>query len=361
MFDMDDLDGSPLVKHVRPQISDETKNPWRDVKGKPLKEQPPTYSSNQRFRIAHESLSADLNGNETWSEARTPGKGYVLSFTTSDHSKREDTKSVENTPRSSQAAASRPSPQSRSTSGIQSPTVPLTSSGLLTPGSSPWKKPDSSPAIPFKSLQKEQANQTLSSTFPPSTLSDRSVQSRPNPSSPPKSPPTPSTISNPPRRNATTPTSAFTTPSQIRSVPGKSFQQKPSPRSPAIPEMFPVLGSSPQNLSDIIAQQASEQKALSAKTSPRSLKEIQEEEQFLQWWEQESQRVQEEEEIVAKMREMSMREERGRGQKTRGSGSGGGGGRGRGMRGRGDGKGRGRGDAVRGDFGRGHVHNNRGN
>ena len=117
--------------------------------------------------------------------------------------------------------------------------------------------------------------------------------------------------------------------------------------------MFPILGSSPQNLADIIAQQTSEQKALNAKATPRSLKEIQEEEQFLQWWEQESLRIkEEEEEVIARMTEVSMHDGgRGRGRAR--------GGRGRGMRGRGDGKGRGN-PSVRGDSGKGYVHN-RGN
>jgi inhibitor of Bruton tyrosine kinase len=105
-----------------------------------------------------------------------------------------------------------------------------------------------------------------------------------------------------------------------------------------VPDMFPVLGSSPQNLADIIAQQTFEQAALNAKALPRSLKEIQEEEEFLLWFEQESQRIKEEEELVARTAEVSMREGRGRG------------GRGRGGRGRG---GRGRGERGRGDFGRG--------
>jgi hypothetical protein len=153
----------------------------------------------------------------------------------------------------------------------------------------------------------------------------------------PKIPPSTSTDATIPRRNSSTPVSASTTPTQIRSVPGKSFQQK-APTSPMVPDMFPVLGSSPQNLADIIAQQTFEQAALNAKALPRSLKEIQEEEEFLLWFEQESQRIKEEEELVARTAEVSMREGRGRG------------GRGRGGRGRG---GRGRGERGRGDFGRG--------
>jgi inhibitor of Bruton tyrosine kinase len=88
-----------------------------------------------------------------------------------------------------------------------------------------------------------------------------------------------------------------------------------------------VLGSSPQNLAEIIAQQTSEQAALTAKAAPRSLKDIQEEERFLQWWERESLRVRREEEIARG------KEGEGRG---RGRGRGGRDGRGgRGWRGRG--------------------------
>lgn len=97
-----------------------------------------------------------------------------------------------------------------------------------------------------------------------------------------------------------------------------------------------------------MAEQTSERKALSEKATPRSLKEIQEEEQFLRWWEQESLRVKEEEEAIAKMTEMSIRgggQERGR---TRG------GRRGQRMGGRGDANGRVN-TNVRG--GKGHVHN----
>lgn len=83
IFDMDDdLDisqGSPALKQTNSMESHggEAKNPWRDASGRPLKEQPPVFSSNQKFRVMHESVSADLNGygHEGWSEAKTPAKG----------------------------------------------------------------------------------------------------------------------------------------------------------------------------------------------------------------------------------------------------------------------------------------------
>lgn len=70
IFDMDDdLDvtyASPSMKYVNPV----EKNPWRDVNGRPLKEQPPNFSPGQRFRV-----SSDLNGDRRWSEVRTSTKG----------------------------------------------------------------------------------------------------------------------------------------------------------------------------------------------------------------------------------------------------------------------------------------------
>jgi hypothetical protein len=82
IFDMDDdLDvsyGSPVAKTVRPadMQAGSAPNPWRDVNGKPLKEQPPMLSSNQRFRVSPESVSVDNNGREIWSEVKPSAKGY---------------------------------------------------------------------------------------------------------------------------------------------------------------------------------------------------------------------------------------------------------------------------------------------
>ena len=341
IFDIDDdSDGSPFVKPISRE-----KNPRRNVNGKSSQDQPPTF---QQFHIVSESHSADVNGHHTWSEVKAPGKGYILFLSPSHLTiSKHVAKHVESTPKSSQASPSIPLSQSRTTSGVQSPAMLFSAPSLSAAGASPWKKQDPLSKIPFKSLQQEQINQTLSSTLPPSTqisLPERQVKPRPSPPTSHKSRlSTPSTDISPCRRSSTTPTtSPSTTPTQIRSVPGKSFLEKPTPQPPLIPYMFPVLG---ENLVDIIAQQSSEQKALNAKFSPRSLKEIQEEEQFLQWWEQESQRVRGEEEIVSRIMEMSLDDGEGRG--TRG-------GRGRGRGGKGDGKGRGVG---RGDLGRGHVNN----
>jgi hypothetical protein len=81
IFDMDDdleitQRSSPIIKQVRPN-ENRDKNLWRDASGKPLKEQPPSFSSNQRFRILPDSLSANLDAQEGWCEIKPPGKGYL--------------------------------------------------------------------------------------------------------------------------------------------------------------------------------------------------------------------------------------------------------------------------------------------
>lgn len=82
IFDMDDdLDmGSPSVKPGRPHALPTNENPWRDVNGKPLKEQPPTFTTKQQFQIVSESVAADVKGHEAWSDVKTPSKGYDLCF-----------------------------------------------------------------------------------------------------------------------------------------------------------------------------------------------------------------------------------------------------------------------------------------
>jgi hypothetical protein len=75
IFDMeDDWDAaSPSARHVRPQ--EPAPNLWRDSTGKPLKEQPPVFKPNQRFRLEPESVTAAGN-HQTWTEVKTPGRGY---------------------------------------------------------------------------------------------------------------------------------------------------------------------------------------------------------------------------------------------------------------------------------------------
>jgi hypothetical protein len=79
IFDMDDdlnvSQESPSIRHVRP--AEQAKNPWRDVNGKPLREQPLALSPNQKFRIMPQSISSDVNGHDGWSEVKASDKWFV--------------------------------------------------------------------------------------------------------------------------------------------------------------------------------------------------------------------------------------------------------------------------------------------
>jgi hypothetical protein len=109
------------------------------------------------------------------------------------------------------------------------------------------------------------------------------------------------------------------------------IQSAPLPQLTTID--FPILGSPTRNLAEIIAQQTSEQAVLAAKAAPRSLKDIQEEEQFLKWWEQEALKVRRQEEVLTQTSEAAFKENvRRRGGRGRG-----------GVRGRGGARGGGRG------------------
>ncbi|CZR51978.1 related to myosin-like protein [Phialocephala subalpina] len=94
------------------------------------------------------------------------------------------------------------------------------------------------------------------------------------------------------------------------------------------------------SMADIIGQQTREQEVIKEAVAKRSLQEIQEEQAFQEWWDQESRRAQEEEAVRNKVTAS------GSGRGGKGSGRGKSGGRGRGGRSRGDasqGRGRGRG------------------
>ena len=86
------------------------------------------------------------------------------------------------------------------------------------------------------------------------------------------------------------------------------------------------------SMADIIGQQRREQEVIKEAVAKRSLQEIQEEQAFQEWWDQESKRAQEEEAAKAKGPVSGL----GRGGKSGGGGRGKSGGRGRSGRGRGD-------------------------
>ena len=122
-----------------------------------------------------------------------------------------------------------------------------------------------------------------------------------------------------------------------------SYQQQQAKSSPLVPQSksytAPTAKAEPSlqlSMADIIGQQRREQEVIKEAVAKRSLQEIQEEQAFQEWWDQESKRAQEEEATKSEI-------------PTSGSGRGGksGGGRGKGTgRGRG---GRGRGEISRGN------------
>lgn len=124
-----------------------------------------------------------------------------------------------------------------------------------------------------------------------------------------------------------------------------SYQAQQARSSPSVPYPMPYTtpGTKAEpslqlSMADIIGQQRREQEVIKEAVAKRSLHEIQEEQAFQEWWDQESKRAQEEE-AAAKAKNSASG--LGRGGKAGGSGGGG-----RGKSGRG--KGRGGGEALRG-------------
>ncbi|KAH8816180.1 hypothetical protein F5884DRAFT_852632 [Xylogone sp. PMI_703] len=137
-------------------------------------------------------------------------------------------------------------------------------------------------------------------------------------------------VAGPPASSSRRPLSNPGTPSKI--IPqSKSYFTPPSKAEPSIQ----------LSMADIMGQQRREQEIYKEAVAKKSLQEIQEEQAFQEWWDQESKRTQEEE--AARARTAASAGAR--------SGKGSGGGRGRGDRGsagrrRGGGRGRGRGRAA---------------
>jgi len=136
------------------------------------------------------------------------------------------------------------------------------------------------------------------------------------------------------------------------SAPSNSaLQPRPSKSATLIPHSksytAPASKAEPSlqlSMADIIGQQKREQEVIKEAVAKRSLQEIQEEQAFQEWWDQESKRAQEEEATRAAA-------------SSRGGRSGGGG---KGKGGRGRGRGRGRGDSSAGK-GRGREQQKAGN
>lgn len=135
------------------------------------------------------------------------------------------------------------------------------------------------------------------------------------------------------QQGATIPKRSVSTPSAIKKPSAAPLEgsSTPSPSVHSIRHAPPPVEPSLQlSMADILAQQQIEKDVIKEAGAKRSLQEIQEEQAFQEWWDQESKKVQEEEEAA-----------RGKTAGPRGGRSSGGGGRSRSSRGRGRGRGRG--------------------
>jgi hypothetical protein len=140
------------------------------------------------------------------------------------------------------------------------------------------------------------------------------------------------------------------TPQKVASPgPSRPAPQPSSQSSPLVPHSktytAPAAKAEPSlqlSMADIIGMQQREQEVIKEAVAKRSLQEIQEEQAFQEWWDQESKRAQEEEASRARA---SAKETSSRGGKSGSSGGGRGKGGSRG-RGGGSGGGRGRGDST---------------
>lgn len=192
---------------------------------------------------------------------------------------------------------------------------------LTKPTSAP---PSSHPASPWQSIQKR---------------SDHSI-------SPTKSPRGPVPPDSRPRLSMTmrqTLAGASAIPKDVtpararphpRSVPTPNVSQSSIPKaqiqSIRHPSVTPPVSSSPlgayHSMADILAQQQGEKTAIKEAAAKKSLQEIQQEQEFQEWWDSETKRVQEEEQASAAATAKGNQGGRGRGGRRKGSGRGGGGG-----------------------------------
>ncbi|KAB8294091.1 hypothetical protein EYC80_009545 [Monilinia laxa] len=132
--------------------------------------------------------------------------------------------------------------------------------------------------------------------------------------------------------------------------PSRASILAPTKSTPLIPHSksytAPAAKAEPSlqlSMADIIGMQQREQEVIKEAVAKRSLQEIQEEQAFQEWWDQESRRAQEEE--ASRSKASTSGSARGNGKSGGGRGKGG-------LRGRG-GRGRGRGDSVSGTGGNG--------
>lgn len=192
-----------------------------------------------------------------------------------------------------------------------------------------WEKPsgDSRPA-PWKKVSRD------SSSTPEKAPTAHGLPTPPNPK-----PLLAAESSKAPHRRTASPDTRFSGQSRTPSAPTVPSSASPRPpaqpapaSSPLVPHSKSYIKPAPKaeptlglSMADIIGQQKREQEKVKEAVAKRSLQEIQEEQAFQEWWDQESRRAQEEEarrvaRETQKEEKGAMRGRRGRSGKTRGGG-----------------------------------------
>ena len=176
-------------------------------------------------------------------------------------------------------------------------------------------------------IQRKPSFQSTNASTLQTPQPQRSI-SQPNTTSPTSTAQTPKTPSRPPLPISQSSTSAVTTP--------RSIKHSPTPVEPTIQ----------LSMADILAQQQTEKEVLKEAVAKRSLLEIQEEQAFQEWWDQEEKATRERMEAEEAAKSKSDRGERDRGRGGRGKGKSRGGGTGTVERGKGKAEGEGRGESA---------------
>ncbi|RDW85763.1 hypothetical protein BP5796_04088 [Coleophoma crateriformis] len=359
MFDMDDEDGlgstnvaSPPLGSLdfrnSPKAGDASPRPaWEELSTKPVSLQAQSPISSLPPRFTPSAGSPDLNSQpKKWSFPVLPSsKLDMRDIMAQTPSNRTSSLSMSLSAEKSKAEASRKAAPQKMSQKERKKQQALQQAALQ-PQITVDKASDDKPSSPWQVARG--AKTSLKDVLEPKSASLE----------PPKvaSPPAPSKAV--PHRRTASPDTRFAGQRRTVSSNGTSASEKSTPgpsrtssdsalaaRMPLVPQsksyVTPAAKAEPSlqlSLADIIGQQRREQEVIKEAVAKRSLQEIQEEQAFQEWWDQESKRAQEEE-AAAKARAIASA-----GKASNGSGRGKAGSRGRGGRvGRGEARGRGRG------------------
>jgi hypothetical protein len=362
MFDMDDEDplapGSSRSPAMNPR-SDPTSLPpkatWDDLDAEvSLDEQPASIPSSIPKAVA--GLGINESGatpppatiTKTWSSPALPstkldmkeimaqassGRTSNLSISLSAQKARDENANAETLSKASAPKLSQKERKKQQLQALQqSVTQPqIASDRIDIKPPSPWQIANTGPKTSLKEVLNEPK------------ASPSSIPTKPMASPIPMKSLTPRRTASPDTRFAgqsrsSSSSNLVKTQQQLSAGPSKPYQQQHSKSSPLVPQSKSYKAPAAKaeaslqlSMADIIGQQRREQEAIKEAVVKRSLQEIQEEQAFQEWWEQESKRAQEEEAAKAKTPTSAS----GRGGKSSG-GRGKSAGRGRGGRGRGE-------------------------